>query len=208
MGRPRFSELVFEDIDGCVRADLFFGNGYGVSVLQNKPRGPWEENIEGVYGNAEDDTYEVAVLVRTSDGGVAEGETPITPPAPNNYLDYQSRAQVEEVLRKVERLPVREELRGFRPLERGTFGEVIDFRDARQVVQSLAPEVGVRPEGLQIDVARDLMSTGGPRFYRVSKVGSRKSWLVAEDLGAAEGVVEELDVLRETPAGLVYWEAR
>lgn len=81
-----FKDLVFEqhalDKEGR-HAKLHFDNGYGVSVLTG-----------GMYFYTRNNTYEVGIL---KDGYLCYN-TPIT----DDVLKYQTKEQVEEVMKKLQ----------------------------------------------------------------------------------------------------------
>lgn len=71
------------------RAKMFFGNGYGVSVVVGTM----------FYSNGKD-TYEVAILKRTSDGYLIAPESQIV----GDVYPYQSKEDVSKIMARVQRM--------------------------------------------------------------------------------------------------------
>lgn len=80
-----------------VQATFFFPNGYGASIVQG----------EGHYGDLEEDTYEVAVLVAYDRHGKDWQITYDTSVA-HDVLGWLTREGVEQVLDQIAALPSRD----------------------------------------------------------------------------------------------------
>ena len=88
-----FDDLVFVKHhleSGGVRAQMFFENGYGVSVI----RGPF------TYGGSEG-LWEVAVLRGSEEDYEVYYDTPVT----DDVLGHKTESEITEAMRQVQELP-------------------------------------------------------------------------------------------------------
>lgn len=87
----KFTDLNFESrhIDGGIRAQHFFSNGYGVSVVR----------FPGSYGY-EQDLYEVAILKGNPDDFDLCYDTPIT----DDIMGHRDETDVENIMEEVQSL--------------------------------------------------------------------------------------------------------
>lgn len=80
---------------GIQRAKYFFGNHWGVSVIQVEA-GSRADITNVVYSSSEPETFEVAVIVGKDEEEWTLSEEPI--------FSYQSKAQLESIMERVSQL--------------------------------------------------------------------------------------------------------
>src|SRR5271166_3462407 len=170
-----FSRLKFYDMGDGVQAKIFFENNFGASIVQ----GSTSSAIGGTggqrrYGDPEEDTYEVAVLValkphpKTDEDSKITYSTPIT----DDVLGHLTREEVENTLDEIAALPPRRLNEPARPYAG-------DFTDEEAVLEEIASEIDVDLERATIREDRGLTDFGSGTVYYL-ELGNR-SWMVVEN---------------------------